>query len=80
MWSYYQGMIRTATLEGLPITLRQLDARRGQDAQTWAGIATSTGGVRGQGSESEQASATANWLNRELKRYLDEVRAFVGRR
>jgi hypothetical protein len=72
VWSYYHGMISTATVQGLPVTLQRIEERMTRDL---ADI-NKRGSIKDE-SANAQARGSVGWINGELRAYLAKVRAVV---
>ena len=75
VYSFYKGMVLTATMEGLPRSLKMMEDRIQQDLARLGGTGSLHHSV-----ETAQAAASAAWINGTLRPYLAQLRAItVGR-
>ncbi|MBM3855575.1 MAG: hypothetical protein FJ399_20880 [Verrucomicrobia bacterium] len=75
VYSYYKGMVQTATMEGLPRTLKMIEDRLETDLDRLAGQTGSYSDTL----NAAQAQASIDWINRSLRPYLGQLRALAGR-
>jgi hypothetical protein len=75
VYSFYQGMVRTATEEGVPRTLRMIDDRIESDTARLRGET----GSWSNSLNSLQAKLTIEWIDTTLRPYLAQLRALAAR-
>ncbi len=73
--SFYKGMVQTATMEGLPRSLKMMEDRIQQDLARLGGTVSLHNSV-----ETAQAAASVAWINGTLRPYLAQLRAISGGR
>jgi hypothetical protein len=74
LWRLYQGMVKTATVQGLPVTLRRMEERIKADY-----VDLEKKGARADEASRAQASKSAAWLTGDLLPFMSELRAIRAR-
>ena len=76
IYSYYKGMVQTATLQGLPGSLERIEARIESDLNQ---LHSETGSLS-HTINAAQAGGTISWINTTLRPYLAQLRAIANGR
>ena len=76
IYSYYKGMVQTATLQGLPVSLQRMETRIESDlSQLHSETASLNNKIN-----AAQASRTITWINGTLRPYLAQLKAIADGR
>ena len=73
VWTYYNSMIQTTTLQALPVTLKRVEARIESDLIQYAKRKSRT-----DKSTNAQAQKSTEWLKKNLKPFLAELRSLLN--